>query len=131
MAKTMVSWQAFPSLPPSSRLPLVSLPLSLPFQTPATQANIPPTVDRYITEVEVRRRNIDRYSADSLSHYRPTIDRLSTDYRPTVDRLSTDYRPTVDRLSTDYRPLYRPLCRPISPSTLPTVIKIQNFLALG
>ena len=45
----------------------------------------------------MRRRNIDRYSADSLSHYRPTIDRLSTDYRPTVDRLSTDYRPTVDR----------------------------------
>ena len=52
----------------------------------------------------MRRRNIDRYSADSLSHYRPTIDRLSTDYRPTVDRLSTDYRPlyrpSVDRLST-------------------------------
>ena len=39
MAKTMVSWQAFPSLPPSSRAPRVSLaPLSLPFQTPATQA---------------------------------------------------------------------------------------------
>ena len=48
----------------------------------------------------MRRRNIDRYSADSLSHYRPTIDRLSTDYRPTIDRPSTDYRPTIDRLST-------------------------------
>ena len=45
----------------------------------------------------MRRRNIDRYLADSLSHYRPTIDRLSTDHRPTIDRLSTDYRPTVDR----------------------------------
>ena len=52
----------------------------------------------------MRRRNIDRYSADSLSHYRPTIDPLSTDHRPTIDRLSTDYRPTIDRLSTDYRP---------------------------
>ena len=48
----------------------------------------------------MRRRNIDRYSADSLSHYRPTIDRLSTDYRPTIDRLSTDCRPTINRLST-------------------------------
>ena len=47
---------------------------------------------------------VDRYSADSLSHYRPTIDRLSTDHRPTIDRLSTDCRPTIDRLSTDYRP---------------------------
>ena len=55
---------------------------------------------------------VDRYSADSLSHYRPTI-----------DRLSTDYRPTVDRLSTDCRPLYRPLCRPIFQWTLPTVNK--------
>ena len=38
----MVSWQAFPFLPPSSRTPRVSLapktPFSLPFQTPATQA---------------------------------------------------------------------------------------------
>ena len=59
--------------------------------------------------------------------YRPTIDRPSTDYhRPTIGRLSTDYRPTVDRLSTDCRPLYRPLCRPISQSTLPTVNKIQK-----
>ena len=48
----------------------------------------------------MRRRNIDRYSADSLSHYRPTIDRPSTDYRPTIDRPSTDCRPTIDRLST-------------------------------
>ena len=53
-------------------------------------------------------RNIDRYSADTQSHYRPTIDRLSTDHRPTIDRLLTDYRPTIDRLSTDCRPLYRP-----------------------
>ena len=45
----------------------------------------------------MRRRNIDRYSADSLSHYRPTIDPLSTNHRPTIDRLSTNYRPTVDR----------------------------------
>ena len=55
-----------------------------------------------------------------------TIDRLSTDYRPTIDRPSTDYRPTIDRLSTDCRPLYRPLCRPISQSTLPTVNKIES-----
>ena len=48
----------------------------------------------------MRHRNIDRYSADSLSHVQLTIDRLSTDYRPTIDRLWTDYRPTVDRLST-------------------------------
>ena len=78
----------------------------------------------------MRRWNIDRYSADSLSHYWPTIDRLSTDYRPTIDGLSTDYRPTVDRLSTDCRPLYRllcrPLCWPISSSTLPRVNKIQG-----
>ena len=40
MEKTMVSWQAFPSLLPSSRAPCVSLAnsLSLPFETPATQA---------------------------------------------------------------------------------------------
>ena len=43
---------------------------------------------------------VDQYSVDSLSHYRPTIDRLSTDHRPTIDRLSTDCRPTIDRLST-------------------------------
>ena len=55
------------------------------------------------------RRNIDQYSADSLSHYRPTIDRLLTDHRPTIDRLSIDYRPTIDRLSTECRLLYRPL----------------------
>ena len=48
----------------------------------------------------MRRRNIDGYSADSLSRDRLTIDRLSTDYRPTIDRLSSDYRATVDRLST-------------------------------
>ena len=50
-----------------------------------------PTYDRW--SVEVRRRNIDRYSADSLSHDLLTIDRLSTDYRPL-------YRPSVDRLPT-------------------------------
>ena len=42
MAKTMVSWQAFPSFPPSSRAPRVSLapktPFPFPFLTPATQA---------------------------------------------------------------------------------------------
>ena len=69
------------------------------------------------------RPTIDRPSTD----YRPTIDRPSTDHRPTIDRLSTDYQPTIDRLSTDYRPLYRPLCRPISQSTLPTVNKIHAF----
>ena len=37
----MVSWQAFPSLPPCAPLAFPSRhnPLSLPFQTPATQAN--------------------------------------------------------------------------------------------
>ena len=45
--------------------------------------DIPPTVDQYITDIwpivgRVRRRNIDRYSADSLSHAQPTIDRVST-----------------------------------------------------
>ena len=34
----MVSCQAFPSLTPSSRAPRAQNPLSLPFQTPATQA---------------------------------------------------------------------------------------------
>ena len=77
---------------------------------------MPPTYDRY--SVEVRLRNIDRYSADSLSLSRPTGGRISTDSRPTVDRhstacrstvhrLSTDSRSTIDRLSIDYRPLYR------------------------
>ena len=46
----MVSWQAFPSLPPSSHTPRVSLepkdPLSLPFQTPATQASRRPKMCR-------------------------------------------------------------------------------------
>ena len=69
---------------------------------------------------------LDRVS----THYRPTIDRLSTaistDCRPSVDRVSTECRPSVDRLSTECRPLYRPLYRPMSLSTLPTVNKIQN-----
>ena len=64
------------------------------------------------------RRNIDRYSADSLSHDRLTIDRLSTDCRPTIDCY-------IDQVSTDYRPLYRSIDR----STLPTVNKI-TFLQL-
>ena len=58
--------------------------------------------------------NIDRYLADGLSHYRTTIDRLSTDYRPTIDQPSIDYRPTVDRLSTDYRPTIDRLSTAIS-----------------
>ena len=70
---------------------------------------------------------LDRVS----THYRPTIDRLSTaistDCRPSVDRVSTECRPSVDRLSTECRPLYRPLYRPISLSTLPTVNKITWF----
>ena len=72
------------------------------------------------------------------NYYRPCLDRVSTHYRPTIDRLSTDYRPlyfdrastefdrvSVDRVSTDYRSVERPLYRPISRSTLPTVNKIQ------
>ena len=82
------------------------------------------TIDRLSTDY---RPTIDLLSTE----YRPTVDRLSTDYRPTIDLLSTDYRPTIDRLSTaistDCRPLYRPLCRPISQSTLPTVNKIQHL----
>ena len=35
----MVSWQAFPSLPPRAPLAFPSHPLSLPSETPATQAN--------------------------------------------------------------------------------------------
>ena len=38
------------------------------------------------------------------THYRPTIDRLSTamstECRPSIDRLSTECRPTIDRVST-------------------------------
>ena len=111
--------------------------------------DIPPTVDRYITDIwpivsrgasskyqpipgrwsislsTDHRPTIDRPSTD----YRPTIDRLSTDHRPTIDRLSTDCQPTIDRLSTNYRPTVdqlstdcRPLYRPIS-----TVNKIRVF----
>ena len=47
----MFSWQAFPFLPPSSRALRVSLapktPLSLPFQTPATQAKKAPVLRPY------------------------------------------------------------------------------------
>ena len=67
--------------------------------------------------------------------YRPCLDRVSSHYRSTIDRyidrLSTEYRPTVDRLSTESRPLYRPLCRPISRSTLPTVNKIHYYYHLS
>ena len=70
--------------------------------------------------------DIDRYSADSLSNTRLTVDWLSTDYRPCLDRVSTESRPTIDRyidrMSTDYRPLYRPINR----STLPTVTMILS-----
>ena len=38
MAKTMVSLQAFPSIPPSSHFPRAQNSLSFPFQMPATQA---------------------------------------------------------------------------------------------
>ena len=38
-------------------------------------------------------RCVVKISTDSLSHYRPTVDRY-------VDRLSTEYRLTVDRLLT-------------------------------
>ena len=81
------------------------------------------TIDRLSTDY---RPTIDQLSTD----HRPSIDRPSTDYRPTVDRLSTDGRPTIDRRSTDCRPLYRPLCRPISRSTLPTVNKIKSLSCL-
>ena len=75
--------------------------------------DIPPTVDRYITDIwPIVSRGasskyqpiLGRWSISLSTDYRPTIDRLSTDHRPTIDRLSTDYRPTVNRLSTDYRP---------------------------
>ena len=48
--KTMVSWQAFPSLPPRAPLAFLShlkLPFPrLPFQTPATQARL--LVEKYV-----------------------------------------------------------------------------------
>ena len=47
--------------------------------------------------------------------YRPRLDRVSTHYRPTIDRY-------IDRVSTECRPLYRPISR----STLPTVNKIRK-----
>ena len=68
--------------------------------------DIPPTYDRY----SVRRRNIDRYSADGLSLCRPNggrhstdCDHLSIDSRSTLDREAVDCRATVDRLSIDCR----------------------------
>ena len=67
---------------------------------------------------------VDRYSADSLSHYRPTIDRLSTDHRPTIDRPSIDYRPTIDRLSTDCRPTIDRLSTAIS-TAMSTYISVD------
>ena len=48
-------------------------------------ADIPPTYDRY--SVEVRLRNIDRCSANSLSLSRPSLDLLSTDYQPSFDQV--------------------------------------------
>ena len=82
---------------------------------------------------------LGQHSVDSQSIYHRhmtdskarCVVEISTDTRPivylTIDRPLTDCRPTIDRLSTDCRPLYRPLCRPISQSTLPTVNKIQIY----
>ena len=83
------------------------------------------TVDRYTTHSWPI---YHRHMTDSKSR---CVVEISNDTWPivylTIDRLSTDYRPTIDRLSTDCRPLYRPLCRPISQSTLPTVNKILDI----
>ena len=71
----------------------------------------------------------DWYSNDSW----PIYHRQLTDIPPTVDRYITDIScPIVSRgASSKYRPILgryicRPLYRPISRSTLPTVNKIQN-----
>ena len=121
---------------------------------PSTECQ--PITDRYIGQVSINyRRSVSEVSVNEKlyrprhiwndyrpcldrvsTHYRPTIDRLSTaistDCRPSIDRVSTDCRPTVDRLSTvistDCRSLYRPLYRPISRSTLPTVNKIPLYI---
>ena len=50
----------------------------------------------------MRRRNIDRYSADSLSHDRLTIDRLFTDYRSTIDRRPSNAISTDKSVDTTY-----------------------------
>ena len=63
--------------------------------------DIPPTYDRY--SVEMRRRNIDRYSADGLSLWVPNVGRRSLDSRPPLDRQSADGRSTDGRLSSDCR----------------------------
>ena len=85
--------------------------------------DIPPTVDRYITDIWliVSRGASSKYqpipgrwSISLSTDHRPTIDRPSTDYRPTIDRLSTDYRPTIDQLSTDCRPTIDRLSTAIS-----------------
>ena len=43
-----------------------------------------------------------------------------------TDTAGHDISCSATAISTDCRPLYRPLCRPISQSTLPTVNKIQK-----
>ena len=80
------------------------------------------------------RPSVDQLLADTSVKYRPTIDEVSAKCRRNVgerkaisaethlEQLSTVSQPSVDRLSTDYRPLYRPISR----STLPTVNKIRK-----
>ena len=109
---------------------------------PSTECR--PITDRYIGQVSTNyRRSVGEKSAKcrwtksyiSRDTSGTTIDRVSTECRATIDRLSTalstDCRPSIDRLSTESRPLYRPLCRPISRSTLPTVNKIHYYYHLS
>ena len=96
-----------------------------------------PTINRVSTNYwPIHRSSIDQLSAKcrwtksyiGWDTSGTTIDRVSTECRSTIDRLSTaistDCRPSVDWLSTECRPLYRPISR----STLPTVNKIPHFL---
>ena len=109
---------------------------------PSTECR--PITDQYIGQVSTNyRRSIGEVSVNEKLYqprhiwndYRPCLDRVSSHYRSTIDRyidrVSTEYRPTVDRLSTESRPLHRPLCRPISQSTLPTVNKILYYYHLS
>ena len=76
------------------------------------------SVDRPSTEC---RPITDRYIGQVSTNYRPTIGEVSVNeklYRPR--HIWNDYRSCLDRVSTHYRPLYRPISR----STLPTVNKI-------
>ena len=95
--------------------------------------DIPPTVDWYTTDswpiyhrhmTDSKSRCVVEISTAILTDCRPTIDRH-------IDRLSTaisaDCRPSSGRLSTECRPLHRPLSR----STLPTVNKIRKIFEVN